>query len=60
MVAEVGVVDAAVVRFMFFEFDCVCKEDAAVMVFTCPHRDFCAPVVVRTGFGVFSMNGESG
>ena len=60
MGSEVGVVDAAVIRFMFSKFGCVCEEDAAVMVIACFHHDFCTPVVVRTGFCVFPMNGESG
>ena len=43
-----------------FKFSCICKEGAAVMVVACFHRDFCATVVVRTGFGVSSMNSEHG
>jgi len=60
MVTEVGVIGAAMIGFMFFQFGCVCKEGAAVMVVACFHRDFCAPIVAYAGFGVFLMDCESG
>ena len=45
---------------MFFEFSCVCKENAAVIVVACFHHDFCAPVIVCTGYCVSPMDSESG
>ena len=59
MFAEIGVIDAAVIRFVFFEFSCVCEKGAAVVVVTSFHRYFRVPVFVCTGFGVFPVNSES-